>query len=576
MEFNSQRTPRNNLFPLSDLTRYGARNFGDHIALRQWTNDAWRSITYVELNEMALAVARWLLKNGLRKGDRAAVLGENCPEWAIAYLGIHAAGAVVVPIDSQLNQSGISHILYDSEARFLFATHKFITSLNRIDDSSSLEFIVNLSAKDISDTISLEQTISEGKGLSEGLPVSRLDELASINYTSGTTGYSKGVMLSHRNLISNVVAANSLIKLGTDDTFLSVLPVHHALEGTAGFLLPLYAGSSITYARSMKSADLMSDIQQTNVTVMIGVPLLFEKMMAGILKGLKKKSVMKQSMFHTLMKVVKAGEKVGIDSGSLLFKQVRSQAGFGTVKYFISGGGPLDPQVGMFFNRLGIKLLQGYGLTETSPVTHVNPPNKIRMATVGRTLDGIECRIGEISENGVGEVEVKGPNVFMGYYKNETATHAVMTDDGWLKTGDLGVIDDQGYLTLMGRKKNVIVTGGGKNVYPEEIEFFLGRQPYIGDTLILGITRDSGYGEDVGALILPDQEQLEQLREERGGEPLTAEEISKLIQSAVENVSRELPDYKKIRKFRIMTEDFQKTSSKKIKRFLYSGSMIKG
>ncbi len=572
MTSNTKNETSPPLFPLGELTRRSAENFGEAVAFRQWVNGHWRVVTYNDLNVMALNVARWLVDAGLRKGDRVGVLGENCPEWSVAYLAIHCAGGVVVPIDSLLLPSGIKHILEDSEAQFLFATRKFLPNLTDENRPPALRDFINLSSKPVEGTLSFETVVSEGLRSTTTLPESDLEEMASILYTSGTTGHSKGVMLSHRNIISNVVGASSFIPLGPGDTFLSVLPVHHSLECTAGFLLPIHKGCSITYARSMKSADLMSDIQQTGVTIMIGVPILFEKMMAGIVKGVKKKGRATELLFDALMKIAKLGD----DVGERLFKGIRQRAGLGSIKYFVSGGGPLNPEVGRFFGRFGIKLIQGYGMTETSPATHLNPPHRIKNATVGKTLPEVECRLGETSENGVGEVEIRGPNVFMGYYKNKEATAAVMTADGWLKTGDLGIIDKEGYLELKGRKKNIIVTGGGKNVYPEEIEFYLNKQRFIAESLVLGVTRESGYGEEVGALIYPDQEQIDLLREERGGGAVSPDELNRFIQLAVDEASHELADYKRIRKFKIIADDFEKTSSRKIKRYLYTGEMLKG
>jgi len=570
MNPNSTNQKHPSLFPLGELARRSAEKFGEAIVFRHWQGDLWREYSYRELNDMANGLARWLVNAGLRKSDRVGILGENCPEWSIAYLGILSAGGVVVPIDNLLPPAGVMHILQDSGTKFLFASRKQWQNLVPTGVMPLLNGCINLSTQPLNGVMQFETVVLSGATLPAVMPQSDLDEMASILYTSGTTGHSKGVMLSHRNIISNVAGASQLIPLGIGDTFLSVLPVHHSLECTAGFLLPVYTGSSITYARSMKSNELMSDIHQTNVTILVGVPILFEKMMAGIIKGVKKKGKATALLFTAMMKAAKVQDK----AGKLLFRKIRQKAGFGSIKYFVSGGGPLDPEVGRFFLRFGIKLLQGYGMTETSPITHVNPPNKIKVETVGRTLLNVECRIGEMAGNGIGEVEIRGSNVFMGYYNNQNATAAVMTEDGWLKTGDLGIIDKDGYLQLKGRKKNIIVTGGGKNIYPEEIEFYLNRQRFIAESLVLGATRESGYGEDVGALIYPDQEQLELLREERQGRAVSPEELYGIIQNAVNEASRDLADYKRVRKFKIINGDFEKTSSKKIKRYLYSADML--
>jgi len=259
--------------------------------------------------------------------------------------------------------------------------------------------------------------------------------------------------------------------------------------------------------------------------------------------------------------------------GSKVFKGLREKAGFGTVKFFVSGGGPLDPATAVFFNRLGIRMMQGYGLTETSPVTHVNPPWKVSHVTVGPPIPGIECRIVDVRESGVGEICIRGSNVFSGYYKNEEATRQCLDDDGWFRTGDLGAIRDDNYLQIMGRVKNMLVTGGGKNVYPEEIEHHLNRRRFIAESLVLGVQRNSGYGEDVAALIYPDYEQVD-LHFEKLDEKPTSDDVYQLIKQEINEAQQDLENSKRIRQFRIVEDEFQKTSTRKVKRFLYSGDML--
>jgi long-chain acyl-CoA synthetase len=574
--YESKLRPDRGLFPLSELSANSARDFGTHPALRIWSGNGYREVTFDELHRKVQAIARWLIGKGVKPGDRVAVLGANSPEWGIAYLGIQTSGAVTVPVDSLLSISGIRHNLVDSEAKYLFTTPRFLQELAEVSPVTSLEGCVNLGPERHPAAVDLTAVIEEGASSKVEIPPRTLDDLSVIVYTSGTTGHSKGVMLTQRNLASNVAAISRLIPLGPTDTFLSVLPLHHTFECTGGFLLPMYCGCSVTYARSMKSAELIDDIRNTNVTVMVAVPLLYEKMQVGLVRGIRKKGKLASALYSSLMRAVKAGEKTGLDLGGTLFKKIRDIAGLGTVRYFVSGGGPLDPSVGEFFIRFGIKLLQGYGMTETSPVTHVNPPWRIRNVTVGHPIMDVECRLAEVNEAGIGEVEIKGPNVFAGYYNNPEATREVLSDDGWLKTGDLGLIDPDGYLEIKGRKKNTIVTGGGKNVYPEEIEHYLNRQRFISESLVLGVTRESGYGEDVGALIYPDFEQIDAyLQEDGGGRKATPEEIQKLIRQDVDTGQAELAEYKRVRRFRIIDEEFQKTSTRKIKRFLYKGDMVK-
>ncbi len=573
LDYNSHLRPDRGVFPLNELITKSAQDFGDKPYMRTWADDSYYTLTYDEMNQRVNSIAQWLMKTGVGDGIRVAVLGENCPEWSASYLATQVAGGVVVPVDSLMPPSGIRHILADSESQVLFVSSKFLATLREMRLPDSLSTIVCFGSGENGDFVPFQEVIEQGAELDATFPVRSLDELAAILYTSGTTGYSKGVMLSQRNIMSNVASASRLFPIGSDDVFLSVLPVHHSFECTAGFLLPTYCGCSITYARSLKSAEIMGDIKNTGVTMMVGVPLLFEKMHLGILRGIKKKNMKTRTLFKVVYNSVSAGEKFGLDLGVKLFKSLREKAGFSTVKFFVSGGGPLDPATAYFFNRLGIRMMQGYGLTETSPVTHVNPPWKVRHETVGPPIPEVECRIIEPNELGIGEICIKGPNVFSGYYKNEEATSEVLDDDGWFRTGDLGKIYDDSYLQIMGRKKNMLVTGGGKNVYPEEVEHYLNRSNYIAESLVLGIARESGYGEDVAALVYPDYEQVD-LYFEGKGMKASPDDVYKLIKQEISSAQQEIAEYKRIRRFRIVEEEFQKTSTRKIKRFLYDGDML--
>ncbi len=560
------------LFPLSELAAKGAEEYGDSIIMRTWTGKGYHELTYSDFADKVHAVARWLINYGIRPGDHVAVLSENRPEWAIAYLATQAAGGVVIPIDRMLPANGIRHILSDSAARLLFTVTNFIEILHDAEPIPTLESMICFDLPSAENIIAWSDVVNSGEKIEMELPSREMEELAAILYTSGTTGHSKGVMLSQKNIMSNVAAAYRCLPLGTGDTFLSVLPVHHSFECTAGFLFPIYCGSSITYARSLKSSDLLDDIKNTNVTIMLAVPLLYEKMHAGIVKNVKKRGAGTEILFNMMLNISDAGNKMNMQLGKKLFNGMREKAGLGSVIYFISGGGPLDPATSRFFNNLGICMLQGFGLTETSPITHLTPPSKIRHECVGMPLPQVECKLVDTDESGVGEVCIKGPNVFGGYYQDESASKQVMDGD-WFFTGDLGIVHSDDFLQITGRKKNLIVTGGGKNVYPEEIEYLLNRTQFIAESLILGTPRSSGYGEEVAVLVYPDYEQIDMYFDEKGTKP-TPEDVSSLIKENIQQAQKELPDYKHIRHFRIVEEEFQKTSTRKIKRFLYSGEML--
>ncbi len=562
------------VFPLSELAQKCAEWYGKNVALRAPVGTEHTEITYIQLWRRVQRVARWLIEHGIVKGDKVAVVGDNSPEWAIAYLAIQASGAIAVPVDKLLPISGVRHILTDSKTKLLFAHARFLEQLAESETCPTLESCVSFNEPIYMDAIPWSRVLDEGDGLDHPLPKRELDEIAALLYTSGTTGHAKGVILTQRNLGTNLADSYRALPLGPGDNFLSVLPVHHSFEGTAGFLFPLYAGAAITYARSLKSNELLEDIKKTNVTIMLGVPLLYEKMHAGILRKIKKAGKVTRFLFSLLYAMAAKGETSEKKLGRKLFRSMRDKAGLGSVVYFVSGGGPLDPATSRFFNRLGIHLLQGFGLTETSPITHLTPPKNIRHECVGLPFPTIQAKIDKPDENGIGELVVKGPSVFTGYYENKEATEEVLDKEGWFHTGDLGIIFDDGYLQITGRKKNLLVTGGGKNVFPEEIEYLVNRSDFIAESLVLGIPRSSGYGDEVGALIFPDYEQVD-LHFEKEGKKATAEDVSDLIKNAIKEAQNELSDYKHIRHFRIVEEEFQKTSTRKIKRYLYNGEMVK-
>ena len=571
--FESRLHPSRELFPLGELSKRSAEAFGDRPVMRVYRDKKWNTWSFRDLHRNVSAISQWLIEWGIKPGDKVAILGENSPEWEATYLGVQTVDGVCVPVDRMLPASGIRHILQDSESRILFADAHFLQMVDEVEPVHTLETTVALDCQRCDAPQTFDDVIAAGSGKNHPLPKLDIEDIAAILYTSGTTGHSKGVMLTSRNIISNGEAAGRLFGTGPGDVFLSVLPVHHSFEATAGFIFPIFSGATIAFSPSLAGPEIVAAIRENKVTYMCGVPLLFEKMQAGILRNVRNAGKSKESLFKTMMGVVKLGEKAGLKLGFPLFHGLREKAGLGTIKYFLSAGGPLDPEIGKFFNRFGLTTFQGYGLTETSPCTHLTPYWRIRHECVGPTLPGVECKILDPDATGVGEVCVKGPNVFVGYYKNEEATKACFTEDGWFRTGDLGMIHNDGYMQITGRAKALIVTAGGKNVFPEEIEFYLNRMRFIAESVVVGIKRKLGFGEEVGALIYPDYEQID-LHDEEKGTKSTTDEIRELVQAEIKKAMKNLADYKRIKMFRIFDGEFQKTTKRTIKRFLYSGELI--
>ena len=560
-------------FPLGKLAERSAEEFGPYPVFRTWNGSGYDEILYKDFADDVYAVGRWLVDSGVKPGDHVAVLGPDNPRWIIAYLGILSAGGIVIPVDRLLGDSGIRHVISHSETTVLFTSAEFLDRLAEMEPLKMIRLIILMDNESRTSTVTWSDVLQKGMKSNAVLPERSLDDTAAVLYTSGTTGHSKGVVLSNLNIISNVAHSSQLLPLGHTDVFLSMLPLHHSFALTAGILYPIYCGCSITFARSLKSTDLLADIRETQVSAMGSVPLLFEKMHAGMLRMVKKRGFVATTLFKALLGLARVGEMFGFRWGTVLFKSMRDKAGLGSVKYFVTGGGPLDPNTSRFFLRFGIPLLQGFGLTETSPITHTTPPSIIRHECVGLPMPEVEARIDNPDSTGVGELCIKGPNVFQGYYKNDKATSEVFDDEGWFHTGDLGIIHPDGFLQITGRKKNLLVTAGGKNVFPEEIEYRLNRQPFIGESLVLGMKRSSGYGDQVSALIHPDYEQLDLHFEEQSDEP-TDEDVYNLIAEDIREAQKDLPKYKHIRYFRIFEEEFQKTSTRKIKRYLYSAERV--
>jgi len=560
------------VFTIPEMLDRSCSDFSSKVALQIWRDDGYYKVTYGELKKYVDSLAAELAGMGIGKGDKVALLGENRPEWAISYLGILRAGATVVPIDSLLKPHEYRYALSDSEVKAIIISGKFISDFMEIlSELPSIRDVVSMDDESEGDVRKLSDLLSSSRPAPD--VAVELEDLASLIYTSGTTGRPKGVMLTHKNIMSDVSGAYRVIVYDENDNFLSVLPLHHTFECTCGFIVPLYAGSTITYARSLKSRDLIEDMSRARTTIMLGVPLLFEKMYLGLKRGISQKPALTRGIFKTTLGIVKGMEKAfRVKAGGVMFRSLRKKAGMDSMRLMISGGGPLDPQLAAEFWRLGFKLLQGYGLTETSPVVSVNPQEKPKLASVGPPIPGVEIKIVNPDGSGVGEVAVRGDIVMKGYYRNPEATAAVMKD-GWLYTGDSGWIDEDGYLYITGRLKDVIVTRAGKNVYPEEIEHELNKSPFILESLVLGAPVSQGFGEEVQAIIVPDYEQLDRYADEHNLK-LEEKDIEEIIKKEVAKRCSNLADYKKVKAFRIREEEFPKTSTKKIKRYLFKQEVV--
>jgi long-chain acyl-CoA synthetase len=485
----------------------------------------------VDLLARTRRVSGALAQLGLQRGERVALLLPNCPEWPEIYFGIVGLGLIAVPLDAKLRAQEIEFILRDSGTRVLFC------------DAAAAELVSALRARlpMLAEVVTLAAL--------EALPASdawdrahpQPDDLASLIYTSGTTGLPKGTMLTHENFTSNVSAVVQMIDIFPADNFLLVLPLHHAFAFTANLLVPVVCGSAISFVESVKSFG--DDLRATHPTALIGVPLLFEKMYRRVQENLQA-----NPLGRWLIRLGLVG---------LLKHRIRTGFG-GKLRIMITGGAPCDADLLRAFSRLGLPMLEGYGLTETAPVLTLNPEHAPKPGTVGTVLPGVELRIFDANAEGIGEIAARGPNVMRGYFHQPEATAAVFRD-GWFLTGDLGRVDAAGYVTITGRKKSLIVNREGKNINPEEVEAQVLKSPLIKEALALGYREPSErVGEHVGLIVVPSEEAL------------AAPDAEHRIRTDLKRVLHAIADYKHPRRIVIRRDEFEKTSTAKIKRFLYT------
>ncbi|MDR2071345.1 MAG: AMP-binding protein, partial [Treponema sp.] len=453
------------------------------------------SLTYGETLNIVQAIARWLHRQGIRKGDKVAVTGKNSPEWAAAYLGILFAGATVVPIDYQLKNEEIDLLLKTAKVRFLFVDEE---KYDAYASGGKLEQVVSLRK-------GVGTYVYDLDGPETEIEQSAETDLAAILFTSGTTGQPKGVMLTHQNLVSDCYLAQGNMQLYQTDVFYALLPLHHAYTMLAVLIETISVGAEVVFGKKMVTAVILKELKQGKITMLLAVPMLFNKVLAGIIRGIKEKGPVAYGAISALMGLSGFIKKVfRVNPGKKMFKFLLDKASLTTLRICICGGGPLAPSVFKKYNQLGIDFVQGYGLTETSPIINLNPVEHYKETSVGRIIPQVDMKILNPDERGVGEVIVKGPVVMKGYFEMPEETAASFTPDGYLKTGDLGYLDSENYLYLTGRAKNIIVTEGGKNVYPEEIENEFQLFDEIDQILVRGFVLDKKMKtEGIEALVYP-------------------------------------------------------------------------
>ncbi len=575
-------------------------NWPDKIAIRYYQDQQWDHITYAELNTAVNITAAGLMGTGAGRDGKVAIMSENRPEWIVCYLAVISAGAVAVPIDATLGEDETEHILEHSEADTIICSmhcHEVISRiLSRIQAVRTvIIFDRNVTVRRDQQTTGSSREVAENgrkanshkkfyayddirelgtARLTSGdieYPGKTADDIASILYTSGTTGMSKGVVLTHRNFLSNVEGTRPVLTVTSEDDIMLLLPLHHAFPFTACMLLPIVHGAAI-HIVDILSRDRLRLISECHPTIMVGVPLLFVKMYRSIMRQVES-SPLKRMLYKY------GGKKI---IGRALHKKFG-----GRLRLMVSGAAPMEPSVIEGFRALGINFIEGYGITEASPVVSANRPEKVKIGSVGPAIDGVEVRIVNPDPEGIGEIVVRGENVMQGYYKNPGQTAKVIRN-GWFHTGDLGLMDEDGYIFITGRAKDVIVTRGGKNVHPDVVEAQINKSRFIAESVVIGYKTQGMVGEDVGALIFPDYETIVEHAGKEGitlTEPITFPDLSedakdeiietfrKVLESEVKQAMDHLAPHQRVLKTVIERDEFIKTSTRKIKRYLYKGRL---
>ena len=549
---------------IQDMLLRSSKVYGDKLALEDLADNPISSVSYKQLQDYVVRFGKSLLEIGLKERDHIAVISENRVQWSMTYFTTMCFNMVIVPIDKNLNHNEILNIIHESEAKAIVFSDGYEALMKEKRDSLlNLKYYINMDSKEHKDEIlSMTKMIEAQSASIKKLPEINPNDMAEIIFTSGSLGRAKGVMLTQKNIASNLMAMTSMIQIVPEDRFLSVLPIHHKYECTCGLLCPLYAGGSAHYARSLKT--VVDDLQKVQATILLGVPLLYDKMFKKIYKGIQEDKL-KSLIVPPLISLTNIFESIGWKSSKkLIFKELHHKFG-GHIRLFIAGGAAPDPKVAKGLRELGFNFVQGYGLTETSPIAALNRLYSFKDNAAGLPLPGLEIKINNPNEYGIGEIYIKGDSVMRGYYKNQKLTEEAF-DNGWFKTGDIGFFDEDGFLHINGRQKNVIISKSGENVFPEEIEDILNRNPFVQESMVYG-EEDEKHTEIIAVQIVTDAEAFIEYSE-KNKVKITPELVNDIIAEAVKETNKELPVVKQIRKFYVRDSEFEKTTTQKIKRYL--------
>lgn len=523
------------------------------------------TVTYGSMLSQIRSIAYRLSEEGIAFGDRVAILGENHPNWAIAYLGILHRGAVATPLDPAATTGTLANFLKDAEAKLAFVSpaslEKFRAACEEMGRQIPAVALRPLPERDDEACFEDWAETETPEGFNDAPPPTKADDLAVLMYTSGTTGIPKAVPLTHGNIYAESDKIQEAMHISDREVVLGLLPLFHAFSQVVNLWLATIAGAQAVYLTELSSAEIERGLKESKATALVGVPRLWYLFHKKIFDAVQSKPLPVRIFFRIMLKVNGClRDWFGINAGRFLFRPVHQSFG-GKLRLAVSGGASFDPEVAKDFHRLGFTILQGYGLTETSGAATATRFEDNKIGSVGTPLDGVEVKIDEPNEDGVGEVLIRGPIVTPGYYHNPEANREAFTADHWFRSGDLGRFDSQGHLYIVGRKKDVIALPSGKNVFPEDVEAHYERSPFVSEICVLGIkdeTSEFKGGEKLSAVVVPNFEHLK------------AKQIANAKEWVVwelENLGRELPEYQRVHDFVLRAEPLPRTTTRKIRRF---------
>lgn len=533
--------------------------------------EPFKEITYKEFTDDVIALGTALTNKYNLKDERIVIIGENTYNWYLSYMAMLCGVGIAVPVDKELPANEIENVIERSKATAVIYSSKKKDVIKKIEDNlPRIRYFIQMNSDEklSGRTVGFNRIINDGKDMIKSGDNSFMkiqinpEEFKVLIFTSGTTSNAKGVMLCNRNLAQNINAVSPYVKLDKNDRLFSVLPLHHTYESSIGFLLPFANGCSIVVCQGLKY--IVPNLKETKPTAMIAVPLLIENLYKKINASIEKGG--KAGLVNSMIHVTNALKSVGVDIKKKVFAEIYENLG-GKLRIIVSAAAPIDPKIGKWVQDIGISFLQGYGLTETAPIAALTPEFDPKVGSAGKAVVCAELKIDNPNENGEGEVLIKSETLMIGYYEDEKATDEVIKIDEngnrWFHSGDVGYLDDEGFLFITGRSKNVIVTQNGKNIYPEEIELMLGNISEIKECMVYGKEQEGEKELILSVKVIPNYEEIE----EKHGKDLTDEQIYNIIWEKIKEVNHSLTSYKSIKKLEIKKDEFVKTTTMKIKRY---------